>query len=139
MFEFHGWAVIRSRYTATDEDDEAANRELGPLLDGLSQQIAVAHIAAHFHISPLFNSMASLTVSGLRNHREAEVIEIFAWLATHGPGSYGLLYVLDDEDPRGDEYALNFRVFRLARGLLQELADPFLSPPLPVVEDEYEP
>lgn len=139
MFEFHGWAVIRSSCMTEDKDDEVERQELGRLLDGLRQQIADTRIATHFHLHPVHNDMVSLTVSGLRNHREAEVIEIFVWLATHGLGSYGLLYVLNDEDPRGDEYAMNFRVYQLARGHLKELADPFLSPPIPVVENEYEP
>ena len=50
------------------------------------------------------------------------------------PGSYGLLYTLDDEDAA---HVNAFRVYVLARGALVERTDPFLSPFVPVVEDPY--
>lgn len=85
-----------------------------------------------------FNGMHSFTVTGLRNHRKEEVIDLFRWLAENGPGSYGLLHVCDDEDgERGADYANGFRVWRLARGRLTEHTDPFLSPRIPTVEDPY--
>ena len=49
--------------------------------------------------------------------------------------SYGLLYVHDDEDgAHGLDHSNEFRVWRLAGGRLEEVADPFLSPYLPTVE-----
>ena len=54
-------------------------------------------------------------------------------------GSYGLLYVLDDEDYQDGDYQNEFRVWRLVRGALEERSDPFLSPFIPTVEDPYDP
>ena len=83
-----------------------------------------------------FNGMYSLTISGLRNHRREEVIDLFEWLAENSPACYGLLYVQDGEDwRRGADYQNDFRVWRLAKGQLTEHADPFLSPRIPTVED----
>lgn len=62
------------------------------------------------------------------------LIELFAQVGQLAPGSYGLLYVHDDEDPK---HGLDFRVFRLARGAVTEHADRFLSPVIPTLEDEY--
>ncbi|WP_431523645.1 Imm7 family immunity protein [Paenibacillus pabuli] len=64
--------------------------------------------------------------------------KIFEWIATHLPGAYGLLYVHDDE--AGDDINENrFLVWKLARGQLEKVKDPFLSPYIPVVEDSYDP
>lgn len=62
------------------------------------------------------------------------LIELFAQVGQLAPGSYGLLYVHDDEDPK---HGLDFRVFRLARGAVTEHGDRFLSPVIPTLEDEY--
>ncbi|KRF32213.1 hypothetical protein ASG93_04815 [Paenibacillus sp. Soil787] len=56
------------------------------------------------------------------------------------PGSYGLLYVHNDEDFKGeDDNSNNFIVWKLARGKLTQEKDNYLSPYIPVVEDEYDP
>jgi hypothetical protein len=61
------------------------------------------------------------------------VIDLFAKVGHLAPGSYGLLYVHDDED---SEHMLNFRIFRLVRGTVTEHADLLLSPVIPTLEDE---
>jgi hypothetical protein len=132
MFEFYGWACIRSD---TYESDEADNRLLTSLREKvglLEQHNIVATVSKGF--------LNTLTVVGHKNHRYEAVIDLFRWLAEDGPGSYGLLYVQDDEDhQRDDDYQEVFRVWRLARGTLQELDDPFLSPRVPTIEDPYDP
>jgi len=60
------------------------------------------------------NGADALTVAAFKNHRNEQIVELFRWLAAHRPGSYGLLYVLDEEDKRDVEGS--FRVWRLARG-----------------------
>jgi hypothetical protein len=59
------------------------------------------------------------------------VIDLFKWIAAELPHSYGLLYAHDDE-ALGQEN--EFRVWRLARGEIEERPDPFLSPYIPTVE-----
>jgi len=78
-----------------------------------------------------------LHLGGHPNHRGQhgdEVIALFTEIGKLAPGSYGLLYVYDDEDPEHNE---GFRVLRLARGVVTEHADPFLSPVVPTLEDPY--
>jgi hypothetical protein len=80
-----------------------------------------------------------LFAHGLRNHRYEPVIDLFRWVAEELPHSYGLLYVRDDEDHgREANYDNEFRVWRLARGRFEELADPFLSPCNPIAEAPWE-
>ena len=66
-------------------------------------------------------------------HRST-VIDLFAKVGELAPGSYGLLYLHDDEDP-GHE--LDFRIVRLVRGAVTEHVDRLLSPVIPTLEDEY--
>lgn len=83
--------------------------------------------------------MVSVTMSGLRNHRDATVVDFFRWLGSRASRSYGLLYIRDDEDSRrGKDYENKFRVWRLARGRLDELDDSFLSPYVPKVEENLD-
>ncbi len=78
-------------------------------------------------------------VAGQHNHRSEYIIELFQWVAENAPGSYGILYIRDDEDQsRDNDYSNCFRVWRLCRGQLTERDDPFLSPAIPTVEDPYD-
>ncbi len=97
-------------------------------LDQLETEI----LNSHFHLQNNGYDPV-LLLTGFNNHRRKAIIELFEWLAVHSTGSYGLLYVQDDEDwQRGHDE--NFRVWRLALGQLTEHADPFLSPRIPIVE-----
>jgi hypothetical protein len=129
MFEFHGWAVIRSRYDSDLEKEEADWEKIEEEFD---LELRIFDRPDHFHVHKTINGLLSVTMSGLRNHRQEDVIDFFRWLAARAPGSYGLLYVHDDEDPKAEN---DFRVYRLAKGKLTEMADPFLSPYFPTVEE----
>jgi hypothetical protein len=138
VFEFHGWATIR----VDDRDD--------PDLDVLRRReeeaigrLRTAVKAADDEFSLLDlrrtgNGLIVLLAHGLRNHRYGPVVDLFRWVAAELPFSYGLLYVHGDEDMRGGSEPGNaFRVWRLARGRFDELADPFLSPYIPTVEPPW--
>ena len=80
-----------------------------------------------------------LSIFGHNNHRNEPVVDLFRWLAENARGSYGLLYIHDDEDfKRGSDYTNRFRVWKLTLGQLEELDDPFLSPYMPTVELPFE-
>ncbi|GIO83997.1 hypothetical protein J25TS5_09290 [Paenibacillus faecis] len=83
-----------------------------------------------------YNGQDSILISGLHNHKSSYVVEIFKWIAEHTVGSYGLLYTRDDEDPVDEN---RFVVWKLARGELRKETDPFLSPCIPKIEDEFDP
>jgi Immunity protein 7 len=87
-----------------------------------------------FGVRQTGNELIVLYAHGLRNHRYRPVIELFRWVATELPDSYGLLYVHDDEAEGQDN---EFRVWRLARGMFEEVPDPFLSPYFPTVESPH--
>ncbi len=133
MFEFHGWAVIRESFDEAHED--------GDVLKAI-----VAELSEQIHTHPWVNGPCDLVsvngayhlwTTGLFNHRGSRAEELLAFfqsLAQKAPGSYGFLYVHDDEAENPKERD-NFQVWKLARGQLLRHHDPFLSPYFPVVED----
>ncbi len=124
MFEYHGWATLRSAPPAELIREIEALHDLGGM-------------AAHLEV---LNGAWMLSIMGLRNHRNPDVIDLYHSLAAHDPDAYGLLYVWDQEDRReGGAYTNRFRVWRLVRGKLVELDDSFLSPCIPTLEDPYQP
>lgn len=130
VFEFHGWATIRVRDPDLDPADRQAREVVA--VERLREAIAKADDKfSLFEVRQTGNELIVLYAHGLRNHRFRPVIELFRWVATELPESYGLLYVHDDEVEGQDN---EFRVWRLAQGKFDELADPFLSPFIPTAE-----
>ena len=128
MFEFHGWASINydTHDTDTALQDECWSRV----------EERVRKLGSELVRMQRYNGCDSLHLGGQHNHRTEYVIDLFRWLAENTPGTYGLLYVRDDEDnSRGGDHGNEFRVWKLCRGSLSELGDPFLSPCIPTVED----
>jgi hypothetical protein len=132
MFEYHGWATLRTDIMDEygDEDEDALQNLLGEL----RQYIITLSINGAIHIEQR-NLLYALSIFGHNNHRQQPVMDLFSWLAQNARGSYGLLYIHDDEDfNRGSDNTNQFRVWRLALGQLEELDDQFLSPYIPTVE-----
>ncbi|TLS51716.1 hypothetical protein FE782_14590 [Paenibacillus antri] len=127
MFEFHGWIVLRYHTHDTNEllQDKAYKNFINYLKDADTERLSN---------SIRRNGQDSWTITGLHNHRSSYVLDIYKWVSENLPGSYGLLYMHDDEDA---EYNNTFVVWKLVRGILTRETDPFLSPYVPVVEDEY--
>jgi hypothetical protein len=131
MFEYHAWITIHSS-PGEEEDDaakgafDAAVREVSPLQGGTTE-VNLRWV----------NGTAQLHMSGFLNHRSGEgqeAIDTFERVAKAAPGSYGILYIRDDEDLTGREN--EFQVLVMRRGTTFAAADSFLSPCVPVIEDE---
>lgn len=78
------------------------------------------------------NHKGMLQVYLSRNHRGSPFWDMLEWIAEHGPGSYGLFYVNDDEESETSGNV--FRVHRIANGRVDELPDPFFGPIVPNLE-----
>lgn len=127
MVEFHGWATIRYHTHDTDQDlQDKCWKKVEDHVQSLSVQNLI-------HLQR-YNGCDSLHIAGQHNHDGEYVIDLFRWLAKVSPGSYGILYIIDDED---ENHENEFIIWRLCRGVLTEYDDPFLSPFIPVVEDGY--
>lgn len=129
MFEFHGWIVLRYHTHDTNETlQDKAYSAFNTFLKDVDTE-GISNIKRR-------NGLDSWTISGLHNHRSNYVLEIYRWVSENLPGSYGLLYLHDDED--AEDYN-KFVIWKLAHGILTCESDNFLSPYIPVVEDEYDP
>ncbi|WP_338542495.1 Imm7 family immunity protein [Paenibacillus tundrae] len=129
MYEFHGWVVLRYHTHDTNErlQDEAVERFIQYIKEVDSMNLSMVK---------RYNLQDSWIISGLHNHSKAYVIDAFHWIAIHLPGSYGLLYIHDDENQDENDC---FTVRRLVRGQVTLEKDPFLSPYIPTVEDKFDP
>jgi hypothetical protein len=137
MFEFHGWINI-----CPDESDDANIEVLDDRQRLLTNEVEqrtkdIAWCNGVFTVHRGLNGEDHLVLTGCANHRQPQVIELFSWVASRQPHSYGLLHIRDDEDcARGHDN--EFRVFALARGTLTEATEPLLSPCIPKIEEPME-
>jgi len=85
----------------------------------------------------VLNGRVMLLVHGYLNRRRAEageVVDLIKAVSALLPGSYGLLYELDEEVETEDGRAA-FSVTVIKRGGCFGASDPFLSPTIPTIED----
>ncbi|MEV6644345.1 Imm7 family immunity protein [Amycolatopsis sp. NPDC051371] len=128
MFEYHGWITLRQTAAVVDDEPQLRLSEIQALVDEFAGY-------ALADLQPM-NGTYYIHLGGNPNRRGQHggaVVELFAEVGRLAPGSYGLLYVHDDEHP---EHMVDFRVFRLVRGAVTEHADHLLSPVIPTLEDE---
>jgi hypothetical protein len=131
MFSVFGWAKISC---STKEIDQLEDKKVLEKLEALIEKYNIDGLIEIRLYKSLNGSLNALSIVGLRNHLYEKIIDLYRWLAENAPGSYGLLYIHDDESNFDNE----FRILRLARGKLSEESDPFLSPVIPTVEDLLE-
>lgn len=134
MFEYHGWIKIRASAAYPEDgafDEELSNEaeaQIRSLVDDLSgyalMQLEQLNVEQFIHFA------------GVPNHRGTHgrlIIDLFTQVGRIAPGSYGLLYVHDDEDQDG--WNNEHQVFRMVRGQVTRHKDPFLSPVVGLLED----
>ena len=128
MYQFHGWFGLSDSTEDSDEQVlDAAVDELRRLMDDLAEYLTVRQV------TPL-NGDYFLLVAGAGNRPRDTPVQLDRLLSRVAellPGSYGLLYERDDEAVESNA----FRVRKLARGVVSEESDPFLSPIVPTIED----
>lgn len=130
MIEYHGWAVIRESY---DEQRESPEK-MKEIIKCIEDRILRNDTTNEFYDLRPLNGSVHLTIQAAHNHRSDAVILFFKWIADIAAGSYGLLYIHDDEDhQRGNEN--RFMVWRMKKGQVDEVKDNLLSPYFPTLED----
>ena len=129
MVELHGWIKLRETYKAVDEDnDDEIIKNIQEEIDKIEYpKLQIRAINGEFFID----------FSLYTNHLSGDVKDLIAFFETVGKiaeGSYGLLYLHNDED---EENYNNFIVHRLARGKVEIYRDKLLSPIIPTIEDAW--
>ncbi|RMI27747.1 Imm7 family immunity protein [Nocardia stercoris] len=127
MFEYHGWVHVLSTPEAIDPEPPLPLTEIRDAVEKLAGtglvDLRAINGELHLHLGGYADEA---------DHRPAELMREIGRLA---PGSYGLLYIHDDEDTKNDN---SFQVYRLARGWVTEHADWLLSPIVPALEDAWD-
>lgn len=158
-----GWAVVRSSrepfatlnfdsmgaeewseaFNVIDDACDRADLELFDRFEAFMAECDDGFLSWSFQRT-LNNVRGVLTFSSSRNHRgkSPTSLRIMEWLSANATGSYGILYLHDDEDADdcskeyrrdGVDRTNEFRVWRLASGQVKEFDDPFLSPIVPLI------
>ena len=81
------------------------------------------------------NAEWQLSLSGCRNHARPGALDLFTEIARIAPGSYGVMFIRDDEDADTPE---QWWQCVMARGQVRRHGDGLISPHRPTVED-FEP
>ena len=133
MIELHGWFTVRDTYKAVFEE--------GSRLHTAKKKIEEA-IESLYWFKPQLKAMNGEWYSEFslycnrKNDEVAEIFELYKTVGRVADGSYGLIYLYDDEDM--GERENQFQVFVLARGEVKQQTDSFLSPVIPTIEDKDE-
>lgn len=131
MIELHGWVTIRETYKADFDEEENIDLLVKKIQDNIKKlswfkpEIKAQNGEYFIELSLYTNRM---------NPQTLEVLELYQNIGKIAEGSYGLIYLYNDEDMNGKEN--QFQVFSLARGIVKENTDPFLSPIIPTIEDK---
>ncbi|KDN25399.1 hypothetical protein MBO_04047 [Moraxella bovoculi 237] len=81
------------------------------------------------------NGSYQISIFGNSNHLDSSYEYLFSflkWISNHAIGSYGLIYILNDEDEKNPD---NFVVYSLKKGHIYLHKDKFLSPINPEIEE----
>ena len=127
MVEIHGWITIRETYEVTDEEN----------FEMILKQVKVELEKLNYCDPQIkwINGECFIEFLSCTNHMSLDVKELLSFFGIVGKvakGSYGLLYIHNDEDE--DNYN-SFMVYRLARGKVEIYQDDLLSPIVPTIED----
>ena len=136
MFEYHGWVTIRQT-AGLDDNDARLRQQVTEIKELLAELGSYGLLDLRW-----MNGAPFLHLAGKPNHRGTwgtAILGTFERVGQIAPGSYGLLYVWDDEvwDDESNQHPNEFRVFKLARGRVTEHPDVLLSPVIPAVEDAW--
>lgn len=133
MYQFHGWITLvpsidTDDYDMSDEIEIAQKVKefIKKITNDWGNSLLKLHtVNAHFYV----------IIAGCTNHRREEiddVFELFKYVGKIASGSYGLLYIRDNEDQNG--FDNEFQVFALRKGLLTQHKDKILSPCIPIID-----
>lgn len=131
MIELHGWLTIRP--TCQDEDFLSKD-QLSSIRAKIDHLLQTNTCGLQLQVS---NGTPFLNTLFCSNHCTAEVreiIDIYTKISTIATGSYGLLYLWDDENFL---YSNEFQVYVFKRGRCIFLSDTHFSPCVPTIEDPY--
>ncbi|MFB8282712.1 Imm7 family immunity protein [Nocardia colli] len=129
MFEYHGWLTVQYDVEYDDHSQlESTYRALAAKLDAFDTGSGLVDLRR-------VNGQIQLHFGGYTNHPHWSVLDSFNEVGTIAPGSFGTLWVRNDEDP---ELHNEFQIFVMRRGQTITANDTLLSPCVPLIENQDE-
>jgi hypothetical protein len=136
MVSYHGWIKIWETPYESDDD------HLDEIVAQIKQYVDKVKWSNSFIDVRYANGIPLFSIQGCNNHKWGgyldgnynNLLEIFKLIGKIAPGSFGLLYIIDDEE---EGFQNECQVFIMKKGVLEKVKDPFFSPLIPTVEDPY--
>ena len=128
MQELHGWLAINETY---GNEDELSEQEIDTIRNNIKEILSAHSCGITLRHS---NGGSFLDVLHCSNHHTAEtdeIINVFSEVSKAADGSYGVIYLRDDEDKR---FHNEFQVYVFRHGKCSKVKDELLSPCIPVIE-----
>lgn len=129
MIEINGWVSIH--ITADGEEDSDKLKEVISIINRKIQDIAAFN--QFFEIKAM-NGCYTLYIGLNHNHDNGyydSIHQLSNDIGKIAPGSYGLIYVRNDEDFSDFN---KFKVLRIAKGVVTNEEDNLISPCSPIIE-----
>lgn len=132
MIKLFGWLSISEIYGNEDSYSPEA-------LEGVMNEVRaiISHSQSGIELKYM-NGTPFLSTAHASNHRTKEVdaiIETYKSVAKAATGSYGVIYLRDDED---NAHCNEFQKFVFKKGCCTVQKDTDFSPCIPAIEDEVE-
>jgi hypothetical protein len=130
MIELHGWLTIQATYEDVCWSDDLDRMVVKKLQEEIQKlEYFKPEIKAQNG-----NYFMEFSIYANRMNKEVlEAFELYKKIGEMAEGSYGLIYLYDDEAVAGKENM--FQVFVLARGEVKIERDAYLSPIIPIIAD----
>lgn len=132
-----GYASLKSDdFGEMDAQDELINLEATKLEKAMAVWLEQQDDLRWWTAGIYNNERGYFHVFSSKNHRTSSIWDLMSFVAESSIGSYGLVYVHDDEDVIGNklygrgchDFSEEFRVWRVFEGEVSEHADEFFSP-----------
>lgn len=132
MFEYHGWITLRDSFSEENEFESNFDEALSLIEETLLQ----SELGNGLVDVRAVNGTYYVTLNAFQNHEAGligRLLQFYRYVAEKAVGSYGLLYIHNDEDASGEDN--DFQVYVLAKGRVEKKRDVLLSPYVPTVEE----
>ncbi len=129
MIELFAWLSVHS--TCADEDTLPPENEK-QIMTNVQEILQKSDCGIRLQY---LNGQPFLQTAFCSNHHTAEtdaLIDTYRRVAETASGSYGVLYLRDDEDAR---YGNDMQVYKFRRGTVTPGIEPDFSPCIPMLED----
>ena len=129
MIELHGWLSISATYK---DEDLLQQSEIDSILQAVQDIISNSKYEIRLQHINGFSFINSLHCSNHRTQEVDTIIETYKQISSVATGSYGMIWIRDDEDKI---HYNEFQVYVFKRGKYIQKDDIDFSPCIPVIED----